>query len=135
MSSQLLSRRIVILQPSRPTVRAIALASALIAGADGHVGEKERRTFLRFLRHCRALQRYGRAPCAAAFDEAVLSTAWYKLDEICSATDDLRSVAGTHGAPFVAQAAALVALADGITWPQEIALLAVIRDRVGLGYS
>jgi tellurite resistance protein len=36
------------------------------------------------------------------------------------------------GAPLVAHAAAHVALADGVTWPQEIALLEVIRDRVGL---
>jgi tellurite resistance protein len=135
MSNQVQPRRIVIFHPSQTVVQAIARASALIACSDGHVGLKERRTFLRFLRHCGALQRYGRVPCTAAFDTAVLDTAALTLDEICGAADGLRSVAGTHGAPLVAQAAALVALADGITWPQEIALLAVIRDRVGLGQA
>jgi|tagenome__1003787_1003787.scaffolds.fasta_scaffold18052946_1 tellurite resistance protein len=127
------SRTAVVFQPSRTTVQAMVMACALIACADGHVGLKERRTFLRFLRHCGALQRYGRAQSAAAFDTAAHEASSLTLDEICTAADDLRSVAGSHGAPLVAQAAAHVALADGVTWPQEIALLAVIRDRIGLG--
>jgi tellurite resistance protein len=53
---------------------------------------------------------------------------------MCKAADQLSAVAGTHAAPLVAHAAAYVALADGITWPQEIALLEVIRNRIGLGY-
>jgi tellurite resistance protein len=126
------SRTTVVVQPSRTTVQAMATASALIAWADGHVEWKERRTFLGVLRRCGALQRYGRAHSLAAFDKAVQDAAALTLDEIFSAADDLRAVAGTHDAPLVAQAAAYVALADGVTWPQEIALLAVIRDRVGL---
>lgn len=69
-----------------------------------------------------------------AFEAAVQSMSRLELDEICTAADGLRAVAGQHGATYVAQAAAHVALADGVTWPQEIALLEVIRDRVGLGH-
>lgn len=128
----LVSRPAVVFQPSRTTVQAMATACAVIACADGHVGMKERRTFLGSLRRCGALERYGRTESVAAFDNAVHDAASLTLDEICSVLDNLRAVAGTHGAPLVAQAAAHVALADGVTWPQEIALLAVIRDRVGL---
>jgi tellurite resistance protein len=89
------SRPTVILWPSHATIQAMATACAMIACADGNATNKERRSFLRFLHHHGALERYGRAPCIAAFN---------------------------------------VALADGITWPQEIALLEVIRNRIGLGY-
>jgi tellurite resistance protein len=134
MSNHVPARTAIVFQPGRTTVQAIVTACALIACADGHVGLKERHTFLRFLRHCGALQRYGRAGSTAAFDTAVHDVEALTLDEICSVADDLRAVVGTHGAPLVAQAAALVALADGVIWPQEIALLAVIRNRVGLGH-
>ena len=45
----------------------------------------------------------------------------------------LQSLAGTHAGALAATAAAHVAVADGITWPQEIALLRMIRDRLGVG--
>ena len=44
----------------------------------------------------------------------------------------LRTLAGTHGAVLAAMAAAHVAMADGVTWPQEIALLRVLHDRLGM---
>jgi tellurite resistance protein len=106
----------------------------MIACADGHVANKERRSFLRFLHRHGVLERYGRAPHIAAFNVAVRDASLLTLDEICSAADQFGAVAGTHGAPLVAHAAAYVALADGISWPQEIALLEVIRNRIGLGY-
>jgi tellurite resistance protein len=134
MSHSLSSRPTVIFQPSHATIQAVATACAMIAYADGDVTNKERRSFLRFLHQHGVLERYGRAPCIAAFDQAVRDVSLLTLDQICDAADQFSAVCGTHGAPMVAHAAAYVALADGITWPQEIALLEVIRNRIGLGY-
>jgi hypothetical protein len=86
------------------------------------------------LRYHGVLERYGRAPSIATFNAAVSDPSLLTLDEIGSAADRFSAVAGTHGAPLVAHAAAYVALADGTTWPQKIALLEVIRNRIGLGY-
>jgi tellurite resistance protein len=132
MSIPLSPRPAFTIQPSRATIHAVVTACAMIACADGNVAVKERRSLLRFLRHHGVLARYGRAPVIAAFDVAVRETAPLTLDQICDVADRLRDVAGMPGAPLVAHAAAHVALADGVTWPQEIALLEVIRDRVGL---
>jgi tellurite resistance protein len=134
MSHSSVSRPTVIVRPSQATIQAMATACAMIACADGSVTSKERRSFLRFLHHHGVLERYGRAPCIAAFDKALGDASVLTLEEICEAADQFSAVAGTHGAPLVAHAAAYVALADGITWPQEIALLEVIRNRIGLGY-
>ena len=134
MSYSFASRPTVIVRPSQATVQAIATACAMIACADGNVANKERRSFLRFLHHHGILERYGRAPCLAAFNKALGEASLLGLDEMSEAADQLSAVAGTHAAPLVAHAAAHVALADGITWPQEIALLEVIRNRIGLGY-
>jgi tellurite resistance protein len=134
MSHSFSSRPTVLFQPSRATIQAVVTAGAMIACADGHVANKERRSFLHFLHHHGVLERYGRAPYIAAFNAAVRDASLLTLDEICSAADQFSAVAGTHGAPLVAHAAAYVALADGTTWPQEIALLEVIRNRIGLGY-
>lgn len=134
MSHSSSSRPTIIFQPSHATIQAVASACAMIACADGNVANKERRSFLRFLHHHGVLERYGRAPCIAAFNEALRDASSLTLDEICDAADQFSAIAGTQGAPLVAHAAAHVALADGITWPQEVALLEVIRNRLGLGY-
>lgn len=128
------SRPVVTVQPGTVVMQAVVTACAMIACADGHVAKKERQIFLRFLRHHGLLERHGRALFLTAFDKAVHDASSLELDEICSLADELRAVAGMHGAPFVAQAAAHVALADGVTWPQEMALLEVIRERIGLGH-
>jgi tellurite resistance protein len=120
------------LWPGRTTVQAVLTAAAMIACADGRVDHQERRSLVRFLRRIGVLERYGRTATLAAFDQAVRDAAPLDLQQTCVAADCLRSVVNLPGAPLVAQAAALVALADGVAWPQEIALLEVIRDRVGL---
>jgi tellurite resistance protein len=124
----------VFFHPGPATVDAMAMACALMAYADGHVAKRERLAFIRFLRQQGLLARHGRRPFIVAFEAAVQTIAALTLDEICTAADDLRAVAGQHGADYVVRAAAQVALADGVTWPQEIALLEVIRNRVGLGH-
>lgn len=118
--------------PSRAAVQAIATAAAIMACADGHVARDERRTLVKFLRHHGILARYGRAVPLATFDAVVNRTCHTGLDDACHVADDLRAAAGSHAAPLAAHAAALVALADGVTWPQELAMLEVIKDRLGL---
>lgn len=125
------SRHSVTLHPGPETVQAIVTAAALIACADGHVATRERRSLLRFLRHHGVLARYGRAASLAAFERAVCDLAAMTPQQAAEVAGDLRAVAGKPAAGLVAQVAAHVALADGVTWPQEIALLEVIRDRVG----
>jgi tellurite resistance protein len=125
--------RVELLQPSRATVEAVVTAAAMIALADGHVAEKERRALLRFLRSAGVLERHGRREVLATFEAALRGVAPLDLAETCEAADRLRPVASLPGARLVAQAAAVVVLADGVAWPQEIALLEVIRERVGLG--
>ncbi|MDR3536802.1 MAG: tellurite resistance TerB family protein [Acetobacteraceae bacterium] len=122
----------VTLQPSRATAQAVVTAAAMVACADGHVARSERRSLIRFLSCHGVLARYGRAELLAAFELAVREAAPLNLEKACTAADGLRSVAGRPGASLVALVATQVALADGVTWPQEIALLEVIRDRVGL---
>ena len=109
------------------------MACALMANADGHIARRERLAFLRFLSRHGMLQDRGRRAFILPFEAAVRAVSPLTLDEICDVADDLRTVAGQHGATYVVQAAAHVALADGVTWPQEIALLEVIRNRVGVG--
>jgi tellurite resistance protein len=118
--------------PNRETLEAILKAAAIVACADGQVSSLERLSLMSFLGRHGILAREGRAASAVAFDEAVREVALLRLDEACAAADGFRRIAGRPGASLVANAAAVVALADGIGWPQEIALLEVIRDRLGL---
>jgi tellurite resistance protein len=127
--------RTVTLRPSNVTIQAVATAAAIIACADGCMTREERLGLLRFLRYHGVLERHTRAECLAMFDGAVDKVSALDLQELCDAADCLRLVAGTPGASLVAKAAAHTALADGITWPQEAALLQVIRNRIGLGIA
>jgi tellurite resistance protein len=43
----------------------------------------------------------------------------------------LRALAGTPGRHLVTAAAVQVAMADGVVWPQEIALLNILRRSLG----
>lgn len=122
----------VTFHPNRETVEAIMKAAAIVACADGQVSSLERLSLMSFLGRHGILAREGRAASAAAFDRAVQEAAALRLDEACAAADSLRHIAGRPGASMVAHAATVVALADGIGWPQKIALLEVIRDRLGL---
>ncbi|MBN8929291.1 MAG: hypothetical protein BGO51_27870 [Rhodospirillales bacterium 69-11] len=113
----------VTLHPSAATVQAAIIAAALVARADGHVAARERRSLLRLLRHHGVLARWGRTAPMALFDQAVQAAP--------DAIPLLDAVAGRPCAHLVTQAATHVALADGVTWPQEIALIESIRDRLG----
>ena len=126
------NRMVTTFRPGPDTVDAIITAAAIIACADGQVSDLERRSLLHFLRQKGILERKGRAAATAAFNQAVALAVTLGLDETCAATEKLRALAERPGAPLVAHAAAMVALADGVGWPQEIALLEIIRDRLGL---
>ncbi|MBN8874766.1 MAG: TerB family tellurite resistance protein [Rhodospirillales bacterium] len=112
----------VTLHPSTATIHAAIVAAALVATADGHVAPRERRSLLRLLRHHGVLARWGRSAPMALFDEAVRDTP--------DAAPLFAAVVGSPCADLVTQAATHVALADGVTWPQEIAIIDSIRDRL-----
>ena len=132
MSNHPFRRPSVTLRPSQTTVQAVIAAAALVACADGAVTGQERHGLIAFLRHHRVLETHGRARCLALFDQMTADTGTLSPREIHHTAARLRPVAGTLGAALVAQAAALMVLADGITWQQEVAVLEVIRDQIGL---
>ena len=115
----------VVERPSRATADAIVATAAAMACADGRAEPVERAALHVFLRRHGFLILHGR-DLLATYDEAVSRTPR-------GAVARLQSLAGTHAGVLAATAAAHVAIADGVTWPQEIALLRMIRDRLGVG--
>jgi tellurite resistance protein len=78
-----------------------------------------------------AFARHGRAAVLASYDAAVGGG----CRSLAETADDLAALGGlarTPGAHLIAAAALRVALADGVAWPQETALLGIIGDRLGL---
>ena len=118
-------------QVSPETLQAILLAAGAIARADGAADPREGRALLAFLREHGILARHGRAAISAAYEARIAG----RRRSLADAADELAALgglAGTAAAPLIAAAAAHVARADGVAWPQEVALLAVIRDRLGI---
>ena len=121
----------VVERPCRDTVDAVISAAALMANVDGQATPPERTALIAFLRQHGLLALHGRRSLLATYDGAVSRPGpLFDLDE---ALNPLRALVGTHGAVLAATAAAHVAIADGVTWPQEIALLRVMHDRLGIG--
>jgi tellurite resistance protein len=114
------------------TIAGFATAGAIMAWADGRIDRAERLAWLGFLREQGVLAYASRRAMLDAFDEATAKLDSRPLAELCEAADGLSRLAGTSGAQLVGMAASRVALADGIAWPQETAVLQVIRDRLGL---
>jgi tellurite resistance protein len=121
----------VIERPCRDSVDAVISAAALMASADGQATPTERTALIAFLRQHGLLVLHGRRSLVATYDSAVLRPD--PLSDLDEALNPLRPLVGTHGAVLAAMAAAHVAMADGVTWPQEIALLRVMQDRLGIG--
>lgn len=116
-------------RPNRETAAGLVMAGAIMACADGHVARAERLSWLVFLRRHGFLAGFGRSVMSSRFDQAVANLEGHSL---CAEADQLSRLAGTAGARLVAMAAGYVAVADGIAWPQEIAVLQVVRERLGL---
>lgn len=123
---------VVVEQTPTHALDAIIDAAALIAAADGSVTLEERRSLLAFLREREVLGRHGRSAVLQRFEAAVAALESHKLDDLCAAAERLERLAGTTSAMLAAAAAARVAAADGVVWPQEAALLSVVRSRLGV---
>lgn len=122
----------VVERPSRATADAIVATAAAMACADGRPEPAERAALHAFLRRHGFLILHGR-DLLATYDEAVSRTPRGAVPDPSATVARLQPLAGTHAGVLAATAAAHVAIADGVTWPQEIALLRVIRDRLGVG--
>jgi tellurite resistance protein len=118
--------------PSRRVLKSIIHAGALVALADGTVDAAERRALLTFLRRNGLLARYGRRETLGLLDNATTLSSAARLEALCDAADALRPLAGSPASSLIARAARRVMLADGIAWPQEVAMLRIIKNRLGL---
>lgn len=114
------------------TVAAIVTAASLVACADGRATSDERRALLRFLRERGVLARSGRRGAVGTFDRAVEAAADLELDRLAEALSQLSLLADKPGALLAMEAAQHVAMADGVLWPQEAAMIAVLSDRLRL---
>ncbi|MBN9560660.1 MAG: TerB family tellurite resistance protein [Alphaproteobacteria bacterium] len=121
----------VVERPSRATAEAIVATAAAMACADGQAEPAERAALHAFLRRHGFLILHGR-DLLTAYDDAVSRTPRGTTPDPSPTVARLQPLAGTHAGMLAATAAAHVAVADGVTWPQEIALLRVIRDRLGI---
>jgi tellurite resistance protein len=113
-------------------IAGFATAGAIMACADGQADSTERRAWLTFLREQGVLEQSSRRELLDSFDKKTVMFNSRPLPELCEAAEPLASLAGTSAARLVGMAASRVAIADGIAWPQEIAMLQVIRDKLGL---
>ena len=111
------------------TIAAVATGASLVACADGRATSDERRALLRFLRERGVLARSGRKRPIDAFDRAVEAAAGCDLTEALSA---MAALADKPSAMLAFEAAQRVAMADGVLWPQEAAMIAVLSDRLRL---
>jgi tellurite resistance protein len=118
--------------PGRQALSSIIHAGALVALADGAVGAAERQALLAFLRRNGLLARYGRRATLLLLEHATTLPSAARLAALCDAADALRPIAGSPVSSLVASAARQVMLADGVAWPQEVAMVRVIEARLGL---
>jgi tellurite resistance protein len=114
------------------TIAAIVTGASLVACADGRATSEERRALLRFLREQGILARSGRRTTVGTFDQTVEAAADFELDHMNEALSALSVLADKPGAVLALEAAQRVAMADGVLWPQEAAMIAVLSDRLRL---
>jgi tellurite resistance protein len=114
------------------TITAIVTAASLVACADGRATSEERRALLRFLREQGFLARSGRRRTVGTFDQTVEAAADFELDHLNEALSALSVLADKPSAVLALEAAQCVAMADGVLWPQEAAMIAVLSDRLRL---
>ncbi len=117
--------------PSQQTFDGIVRAGALVALADGVVDSAERRALLRYLRRTGLLARYGRRTALGLLEQVSNRPSGACLSALCDAADALRPLSRTAASTLIVDAARQVMLADGIAWPQEVAMVRIIEDRLG----
>jgi tellurite resistance protein len=118
--------------PGRDLMTGIVTAGAAVACADGVVERSERQALLSFLRQQNLLVWFGRGVVLKTFDARVAQLQSGSSVDLRGALDGLRALAGRRRVSLIATAAAHVALADGQACSQEIMLLRIIRDRLGI---
>jgi tellurite resistance protein len=123
---------LLIERPTPDTISGLVTAGAIMACADGQPDSAERLAWLGFLRDEGVLAHVSRREMLDCFDNRARELETLKFPELCTAAGNLSRLAETSGARLVGLAASRVALADGVVWPQEIAMLQVIRAKLGL---
>ena len=116
-------------QPVRCTVDAIIRGAALMAWADGKPVAEERITLAAVLRDHGILELHGEQALLSSYDEAISQR---HVDGEWDAALEPLATLGNHGAVIAGMTAAHVAVADGVLWPQEVALLRILRERLGI---
>jgi tellurite resistance protein len=119
--------------PGRRVLSSIIRAGALVALADGAVDTAERQALLAFLRRSGLLVRYGRRNALGLLDHAMALSPAARLGALDADTDALRQLAHSSASHLIASAARQVMLADGVAWPQEVAMVRLIEDRLSQG--
>lgn len=126
-------------QPARPgrlpdavIVAGMIRAAALVATADGGVTSSEYEALLRQLRERRLLGSIAPEAVAAGFARLTRHISPFRWDSVESTLAALRPLAEDERAQDIAISAAAVALADGITWPQEVAMLRLVNRELRL---
>jgi tellurite resistance protein len=114
------------------TIAAVATGASLVACADGRATSDERRALLRFLRERGVLARSGRKGTVDAFDRAVEAAAGCELEHLTEALSAMATLADKPSAMLAFEAAQRVAMADGVLWPQEAVMIAVLSDLLRL---
>jgi tellurite resistance protein len=118
--------------PGQALMTGIVTAGAVVACADGVAERSERQALLSYLRKQNLLIWSGRSVVLETFDARVAQLQSGSPEDLRGALDVLRTLTGRRRVSLIATAAAHVALADGQACSQEIMLLRIIRDRLGL---
>ena len=121
--------------PDRELASGIICAAALVAWSDGRADPTERRHLLGVFHQHGLAERYGRRDVLAAFNNTMADLRVRQFEAFQAAVSQLDRLAGTPHAGPIAAAARRIALADGVIWPQEAAMLQIVQDRLGLGRS
>jgi tellurite resistance protein len=121
--------------PARKTSGRIVGVAALMARIDGQADPAERAALLIFLRQHELLERSDWPALLRAYDLAVSRPHHTIPEDWSEMTDELLGLVRTPDAMLAATAAANVAVADGMVWPREMALLRAICDRLCLDAS
>jgi tellurite resistance protein len=125
----------IVERPARKTSERIVGVAALMARIDGQAHPAKRAALLSFLRQHELLERSDWRALLRGYDLAVSRPHHTIPEDWSEIANELSGLVGTPDAMLAATAAAHIAVADGIVWPREMALLRAICDRLCLDAS